>query len=169
VSRFLESTTTTAAGAVGSSAITPSVSHHHHHHQQLQANAAVAAAHHYHKTLAAANNFNPQPSSSSSSTNITNTTTNTIATTNNEQMKSYAQFANNYAMQRRKRRILFSQAQVNELEKRFNKSRYLSAPEREMLANGLNLSPTQVKIWFQNHRYKTKKAIKERIRLDRDF
>ena len=166
MSRFLESTTTTAAGAVGSSAITPSVSHHHHHHQQLQANAAVAAAHHYHKTLAAANNFNPQPSSS---TNITNTTTTTIATTNNEQMKSYAQFANNYAMQRRKRRILFSQAQVNELEKRFNKSRYLSAPEREMLANGLNLSPTQVKIWFQNHRYKTKKAIKERIRLDRDF
>jgi hypothetical protein len=171
VSRFLESTTTTAAaaaaaGVVGSSAITPSVSHHHHH-QQLQANAAVAAAHHYHKTLAAANNFNPQ-SSSSSSTNNTNTTI-TTSTTNNEQIKSYAQFANNYAMQRRKRRILFSQAQVNELEKRFNKSRYLSAPEREMLANGLNLSPTQVKIWFQNHRYKTKKAIKERIRLDRDF
>ena len=168
MSRFLESTTTTAAaGVVGSSAITPSVSHHHHH-QQLQANAAVAAAHHYHKTLAAANNFNPQSSSSSSSTNNTNTTI-TTSTTNNEQIKSYAQFANNYAMQRRKRRILFSQAQVNELEKRFNKSRYLSAPEREMLANGLNLSPTQVKIWFQNHRYKTKKAIKERIRLDRDF
>ena len=166
MSRFLESTTTTAAGAVGSSAITPSVSHHHHHHhQQLQANAAVAAAHHYHKTLAAANNFNPQSSSSSS----TNNTTTTTITTNNEQIKSYAQFANNYAMQRRKRRILFSQAQVNELEKRFNKSRYLSAPDREMLANGLNLSPTQVKIWFQNHRYKTKKAIKERIRLDRDF
>ena len=70
---------------------------------------------------------------------------------------------------KRKRRVLFSQAQVYELEKRFKIQKYLSAQEREHLANGLNLTPTQVKIWFQNHRYKTKKAIKERIRLERDF
>ena len=68
---------------------------------------------------------------------------------------------------KRKRRILFSQAQVNELEKRFNKSRYLSAPERELLASDLHLSPTQVKIWFQNHRYKTKKALKDRMKIER--
>lgn len=63
---------------------------------------------------------------------------------------------------KRKRRVLFSQAQVYELEKRFKLQKYLSAQEREHLANGLNLTPTQVKIWFQNHRYKTKKACKEK-------
>lgn len=143
MSRFLEST------SVGANNNSPSVS-------QI----AGAAAHYHSSAVAAAvaaNHFNPQL--------IQQNTT----TTNNETIKSYAQYANNYAMQRRKRRILFTQAQVNELEKRFSKSRYLSAPDRELLANGLNLSPTQVKIWFQNHRYKTKKAIKERIRLERDF
>ena len=72
--------------------------------------------------------------------------------------------ANSLIITKRKRRILFTQAQVNELEKRFNRSRYLSAQEREILAQDLHLTPTQVKIWFQNHRYKTKKAVKERIR-----
>lgn len=59
---------------------------------------------------------------------------------------------------KRKRRILFSKAQTFELERRFRQQRYLSAPEREHLANMIGLSPTQVKIWFQNHRYKTKRA-----------
>ena len=63
---------------------------------------------------------------------------------------------------RRKRRVLFSQAQVYELERRFKQQKYLSAPEREHLANMIGLTPTQVKIWFQNHRYKTKKGEKER-------
>jgi len=75
---------------------------------------------------------------------------------NNSSMSHYP-----YQM-KRKRRILFSQAQVYELEKRFKLQKYLSAQEREHLANGLNLTPTQVKIWFQNHRYKTKKACKEK-------
>ena len=64
--------------------------------------------------------------------------------------------------QRRKRRVLFSQAQVYELERRFKQQKYLSAPEREHLASMIGLTPTQVKIWFQNHRYKTKKADKEK-------
>ena len=38
------------------------------------------------------------------------------------------------------------------------RQRYLSAPEREQLAMMLKLSPTQIKIWFQNHRYKLKKT-----------
>ncbi|GCC35745.1 homeobox protein Nkx-2.3 [Chiloscyllium punctatum] len=59
--------------------------------------------------------------------------------------------------QRRKPRVLFSQAQVFELERRFKQQRYLSAPEREHLANTLKLTSTQVKIWFQNRRYKCKR------------
>ncbi|GAB6022546.1 hypothetical protein CHUAL_006652 [Chamberlinius hualienensis] len=58
---------------------------------------------------------------------------------------------------KRKPRILFSQAQVYELERRFKQQRYLSAPEREHLAQMLKLSSTQVKIWFQNRRYKCKR------------
>ncbi|CAL8090531.1 unnamed protein product [Orchesella dallaii] len=60
------------------------------------------------------------------------------------------------SMRKRKRRILFTKAQTNELERKFRQQRYLSAPEREQLASMINLTPTQVKIWFQNHRYKTK-------------
>lgn len=59
---------------------------------------------------------------------------------------------------KRKPRVLFSQAQVLELERRFRQQRYLSAPEREILAQTLSLSATQVKIWFQNRRYKSKRT-----------
>lgn len=49
------------------------------------------------------------------------------------------------------------QAQVYELERRFKQQRYLSAPERELMANSIKLTATQVKIWFQNRRYKNKR------------
>ncbi|XP_077166670.1 homeobox protein Nkx-2.4 [Paroedura picta] len=66
------------------------------------------------------------------------------------------------AAPRRKRRVLFSQAQVYELERRFKQQKYLSAPEREHLASLIHLTPTQVKIWFQNHRYKMKRQAKDK-------
>ena len=49
-----------------------------------------------------------------------------------------------------------------ELERRFKQQKYLSAPEREHLATLIHLTPTQVKIWFQNHRYKYKRQAKEK-------
>uniref|UniRef100_UPI003AAE29CB homeobox protein Nkx-2.4-like n=1 Tax=Centroberyx gerrardi TaxID=166262 RepID=UPI003AAE29CB len=67
-----------------------------------------------------------------------------------------------HAAPRRKRRVLFSQAQVYELERRFKQQKYLSAPEREHLAGMIHLTPTQVKIWFQNHRYKMKRQAKDK-------
>ncbi|XP_063156258.1 homeobox protein Nkx-2.4 [Candoia aspera] len=67
-----------------------------------------------------------------------------------------------HATPRRKRRVLFSQAQVYELERRFKQQKYLSAPEREHLASLIHLTPTQVKIWFQNHRYKMKRQAKDK-------
>nr|XP_035952528.1 homeobox protein Nkx-2.2 isoform X2 [Halichoerus grypus] len=67
------------------------------------------------------------------------------------------------AGKKRKRRVLFSKAQTYELERRFRQQRYLSAPEREHLASLIRLTPTQVKIWFQNHRYKMKRARAEKV------
>ncbi|XP_068424567.1 NK3 homeobox 3 [Clinocottus analis] len=58
---------------------------------------------------------------------------------------------------KKRSRAAFSHAQVYELERRFNVQRYLSGPERADLAEALKLTETQVKIWFQNRRYKTKR------------
>uniref|UniRef100_A0A914ZB08 Homeobox domain-containing protein n=1 Tax=Panagrolaimus superbus TaxID=310955 RepID=A0A914ZB08_9BILA len=44
---------------------------------------------------------------------------------------------------RRKRRVLFTQQQVIELEKQFRQNKYLNAPQREALANAIGLKPTQ--------------------------
>ena len=63
----------------------------------------------------------------------------------------------------KKRRVLFSRQQTWELEKVFRFQPYLSAPEREILARRIHLSPNQIKIWFQNHRYKMKKYIKDMV------
>ncbi|XP_067084348.1 homeobox protein Nkx-3.1 [Osmerus mordax] len=63
-------------------------------------------------------------------------------------------------------RAAFTHLQVLELEKKFNHQKYLSAPERSHLANTLRLTETQVKIWFQNRRYKTKR--KQATELHKD-
>lgn len=68
---------------------------------------------------------------------------------------------------KRKPRVLFSQAQVYELERRFKEQKYLSAPEREQMAQGLKLTPTQVKIWFQNRRYKNKRQKTENAEIEK--
>lgn len=70
---------------------------------------------------------------------------------------------------KRKRRVLFTKAQTFVLEKRFQQQRYLSAPEREELARIVHLTPAQVKIWFQNHRYKYRKQISERGPWDKPY
>ncbi|XP_028651515.1 NK3 homeobox 3 [Erpetoichthys calabaricus] len=58
---------------------------------------------------------------------------------------------------KKRSRAAFSHTQVYELERRFKMQRYLSGPERAALAAALKLTETQVKIWFQNRRYKTKR------------
>ena len=50
---------------------------------------------------------------------------------------------------RKKPRILFSQSQVMELEKKFKEQKYLSASERDQIASKLNLTPTQVNAFFK--------------------
>ena len=59
----------------------------------------------------------------------------------------------------KKSRVLFSQWQINELEKLFKKQKYVTSNEREIISKRLKLNPNQVKIWFQNRRYKIKKRM----------
>nr|BBD75280.1 vnd2 protein [Parasteatoda tepidariorum] len=106
-------------------------------------------------------------SSQQPSTSILNCSTNNNNNTsgcnnNNTPTSSTSGDAGNPPLKKRKRRVLFSKAQTYELERRFRQQRYLSAPEREHLASIIRLTPTQVKIWFQNHRYKTKRARQEK-------
>ncbi|XP_072032766.1 uncharacterized protein [Amphiura filiformis] len=58
---------------------------------------------------------------------------------------------------KKKARTTFSGRQIFELEKQFELKKYLSASERAELATLLNVTDTQVKIWFQNRRTKWKK------------
>ena len=57
----------------------------------------------------------------------------------------------------RRARTAFTYEQLVSLENKFKTTRYLSVCERLNLALSLNLTETQVKIWFQNRRTKWKK------------
>ena len=57
----------------------------------------------------------------------------------------------------RRARTAFTYEQLVSLENKFRQTRYLSVCERLNLALALNLTETQVKIWFQNRRTKWKK------------
>nr|XP_039252265.1 homeobox protein not2-like [Styela clava] len=56
-------------------------------------------------------------------------------------------------------RTVFTNIQLERLEKEFPQQRYLVGEDRTALANELKLGKAQIKIWFQNRRTKFKKQM----------
>ncbi|XP_078538105.1 homeobox protein BarH-like 2 [Lissotriton helveticus] len=59
----------------------------------------------------------------------------------------------------RRSRTIFTELQLMGLEKKFEKQKYLSTPDRLDLAQSLGLTQLQVKTWYQNRRMKWKKMV----------
>lgn len=60
-----------------------------------------------------------------------------------------------------KYRVVYSDLQRLELEKEFHYTRYITIRRKTELAQNLQLSERQVKIWFQNRRAKDRKQKKK--------
>lgn len=58
-------------------------------------------------------------------------------------------YQNRTPPKRKKPRTSFTRLQINELEKRFQKQKYLASAERANLAKHLKMTDAQVKTWFQ--------------------
>lgn len=82
----------------------------------------------------------------------TTTTATTKTTTNTPGSSPPASLANNGRV-----RTAYSSMQILNLEREFSNNMYLSRIRRIELAQKLDLSEKQVKIWFQNRRVKYKK------------
>ncbi|XP_048876574.1 homeobox protein pnx isoform X2 [Brienomyrus brachyistius] len=68
----------------------------------------------------------------------------------------------------RRIRTAFTLEQLRVLEHSFRASHYLSVFERYGIATALQLTETQVKIWFQNRRTKWKKENKDNVSDDQE-
>ena len=57
----------------------------------------------------------------------------------------------------KRRRTIFTAAQLERLEFEFQQQQYIVGQERRYLARELGLNEIQVKVWFQNRRIKWRK------------
>ncbi|KAI6185064.1 hypothetical protein M3Y97_00664700 [Aphelenchoides bicaudatus] len=64
---------------------------------------------------------------------------------------------NSLLLSKKQSRPTFTGHQIFMLEKKFEKTKYLAGSDRAQLAQELNMSESQVKVWFQNRRTKWRK------------
>ncbi|CAD62039.1 Homeobox domain-containing protein [Caenorhabditis elegans] len=64
---------------------------------------------------------------------------------------------NSLNMQKKQSRPTFTGHQIYQLERKFEQTKYLAGADRAQLAQELNMSESQVKVWFQNRRTKWRK------------
>ncbi|CAF0721509.1 unnamed protein product [Didymodactylos carnosus] len=98
---------------------------------------------------------------SKKNSNRNNNNNNRNSTSNNSSMSPSDKELSSSAAKRA--RTAYTSAQLVELEKEFLYARYLNRPRRIELAQLLNLTERQIKIWFQNRRMKFKKDGKGRM------
>ncbi|XP_018322074.1 homeobox protein Hox-A4a-like [Agrilus planipennis] len=87
-----------------------------------------------------------------------NETPSTLATDYKHSSGSPVPIANTTSAKRA--RTAYTSSQLVELEKEFHYNKYLCRPRRIQMAQALNLTERQIKIWFQNRRMKHKKEQK---------
>ena len=152
--------------AVNSSSNANHHHHHHNHHQQQQ------HQHHHHQTSAQNILATAVPSSSSSTSSITTAAAASVSNPSSVGLRPLASlsFAAGFPWATRgkprrgmMRRAVFSDAQRQGLEKRFQMQKYISKPDRKKLAEKLGLKDSQVSILRILKIYQRKRSKKEKL------
>ncbi|PFX22209.1 Homeobox protein HMX3 [Stylophora pistillata] len=86
-----------------------------------------------------------------------------VETSRSDEKDAAKEFENKYPTRSSRSRSSFSVEQVLQLERVFDRQKYLGSRDRQRLAAQLQMSETQVKTWFQNRRMKQKKKRAEDV------